>query len=297
MSNSFTFSSDLPPLNVVEEIVLAKTIENGILANRELKLGNVDSKRKDFLKSEINKAIEARNHLVLSNSHLVVSIAKLFLHRGVELEDLIQEGQIGLIKAAERFDYRNVFGFSTYAKRWIRESIYNSIWNQIRINNPHVNNEKQLISLLRPRQSLSQKYFRKLSNDEFADTTKLIEEKVTKHLYLSTLCFSLDAICESTDFDLHENDIFPDSFPCPSISASFYFQKRFVDSILASLPEIQCFILKYKYGLIDGSLHTNQEISKFLNLSLWQVKHNENLALRKLRKIVSPIEASDNYID
>lgn len=297
MSNSFTFRSHLPPLNEIEEIELAKTIENGILANREIKSGNVNPKRKDFLTSEINKAYEARNYLVLENSHLVVSVAKLFLHRGVGFEDLIQEGQIGLIKAAERFDYRDGFRFSTWAKRWIRESISNSIGNQSRIINPPVPIETQLISLLRSRQSLSQVYFRELNIDELADATKLIKEEVTKFLSLSTRCFSLDAIYESNDFDLQENNIFQDSFPSPSITASLYFQKRFVDSILASLPEIQYLILKYKYGMIDGSLHTNLDISKILNLSSWQVKHYENLALRNLSKIVSHEEVSDYYLE
>lgn len=287
----------MPHLNENEEIVLSKTVQTGILAYHELKRGDVDQKRKDFLTSELAKAFEARNHLALANSHLVISIAKMFLHKGVGFEDLIQEGYIGLIKAAGRYDYREGFRFGTHAKWWVHKLISKSIANQSGINRLPGHIETQLISLLRVKQSLSKVYYRKPTIDELAEATRLTEEQVIKLLSLKIPFFSFDGICETTDSDLLENIIFQDLFPSPTITASFYFQKRFVDSILASLPEIQCLILKYRYGMKDGSLHTYMEISKILNLSPSQVKYNENLALKKLRKIVSPTEASDYYID
>ena len=296
MSNLFKSSSFLPHLNENEEIVLSKIVQNGILAYHELKRGDVDQKKKDFLTSEFAKAFEARNHSALANSHLVISIAKMFRNRGVGLEDLIQEGYIGLIKAAGRYDYREGFRFSTYAKRWVHEFISKSIANQSGINRLPAHIETQLISLLRVKQSLSKVSYRKPTIDELAEATRLPEEQVIKLLSLNIPLSSFDGICETNDSDLLENVVFQDLFPSPTITASLYFQKRFVDSILATLPEIQCLILKYRYGMKDGSFHTTAEISIILNLSLWQVRYHEDRGLRNLRKIVTPQEVSDYYL-
>ena len=297
MSNSYTSYSHLPLLNEIEEIELAKAIENGGWASIELRNGNVSSKRQDFLLSEINNAKQAKCQMVLANSGLVISIAKMFQNRGIDLEDLIQEGHIGLIKAVERFDYHQGFRFSTYAKWWIRESISRSISNQSRMIRLPVHIEMQMISLFRTKQSLTQNLLRFPNIGELAEATNLPEEKVTKLLSLSHRCYSLEAICECNDTDLLETIKDEDNVSSPTITSSLYFQKRFVESILACLPEIQCLILKYKFGMMDGFLHTTLEISKILNLSSHQVKHFEKIALQKLSKIVNRIEASDYYID
>ena len=297
MPNLYAFFSHLPPLNEIEEIVLARTVENGILANRELKNGNVDPKRIHLLTSEIEKAIEARNHLVLSNLGLVIRIAKLYLHMGVGLQDLIQEGTLGLIRAAGWFDYSKGTRFSTHASGYIHESIFKSLIYQSRLIRLPVHIENQLISLLRTKQSLTQKLGRFRNIAELAEATNMPEEKVAKLISQPFLCYSLEAIFECNDYDLQKTIFEEENFLLPSIRVDSYFQRRYVDSILASLPEIQSIILKYKFGMIDGFIYTYSEISQILNLPYGKVKHYADSALVKLSKIVSHEEVSDHYLD
>jgi len=123
------------------------------------------------------------------------------------------------------------------------------------------------------------------------------EEKVAKLISQPFLCYSLEAIFESNDYDLQKIIFEEENFLLPSIRVDSYFQRRYVDSILASLPEIQSIILKYKFGMIDGFIYTYSEISQILNLPYGKVKHYADSALVKLSKIVSHEEVSDHYLD
>jgi RNA polymerase primary sigma factor len=277
--------SRVPLLSVEEEQSLAKRIETGKAAKMEI--NDPDAKfskeRRRELRVLIRDGEQAWEHLIKANTRLVVSVAKKYMGRGVPFLDLIQEGNLGLIRAVEKFDYTRGFRFSTYATWWIRQAITRSIADQGRTIRIPVHMIDQIRELYKVSHSLEQKLGRKPFAQEIAEEMDVNVRKVQWMMRISWLPLSLERpVGDEEDSELGmfvEDDLTPS--PMEVTYKSMLREK--IDEVLNTLPPREARILRLRFGLDNGRAYTLEEVGQKFDLTRERIRQIEGKALRQLR--------------
>jgi RNA polymerase primary sigma factor len=278
--------SQVPLLNMEEEISLAKRYEAGRAARDQLiKTGDacpVDERvRLEFVEED---GLLAREHLIKANTRLVVSVAKRYTSRGVPFLDLIQEGNLGLMKAVEKFDHRRGFRFSTYATWWIRQTITRSIADQGRTIRVPVHMVDRIRVMYKSIHMLEQKLGREPTIDELAELMETPKQKVEWMIQVSWLPLSLETpINDDEDESELGNFVEDKETPTPSQSVYTKLLSEKIEEILESLPFREARILRLRFGLDNGRFYTLEEVGRKFGLTRERIRQIETKALRRLR--------------
>ena len=277
--------SRVPLLKTEEELSLAKRIEKAKNAKKALaKLnGAATVKKKNDLQAFIHDGLLAREHLIKANTRLVVSIAKKYIGRGVPLLDLIQEGNLGLMKAVEKYDHHRGFRFSTYATWWIRQTITRAIAEQGRTIRVPVHMIDRIRHLFKTAHELEQKLGRPPSTEELAETLDVDPRKVQWMLRVSWLPLSLESPIgddEESELGMFVED---NTSPTPTQIAYQNMLTEKIQEVLATLSPREARILRLRFGLENGRNYTLEEVGKKFGLTRERIRQIEGKALRRLR--------------
>ena len=273
----------VPLLTAVEEVELAQRIERGRLAREELARGNVTPRRRQELQLLIEDGWAAREHLITANSRLVISVAKKYMGRGVPFLDLIQEGNIGLIRAAKKFDYRRGHKFSTYATWWIRQAVTRAIADQGRTIRVPVHMGDQINKLLRVQHQLTQRLGRDPSVEELAVSLEVTPQKIENMIQVARRPLSLETPTDDEEDSVLGDFIQDDEFPAPDDTATYNLLREHLESVLDGLPPREVRILQLRYGLLDGQAYTLEEVGRKMGVTRERVRQIEAQALSRLR--------------
>jgi RNA polymerase primary sigma factor len=266
-----------------QEIELAKRIERGQIAREELSQGKSSFTRRQELKQMIDEGWLALDQLLKSNSRLVISIAKKHIGRGVPFLDLIQEGNIGLMRSAKKFDYRRGFKFSTYATWWIRQAITRAIADQGRTIRIPVHMSDQISKMFRVKHALTQKLGYTPSDEELAAELNMSSSQIKQMLKTARYPLSLEMPI-ITDEDAVLADFIEDNeTPPPDETATDNLLRQQLETVLSVLPPREVRILKLRFGIPDGRRHTLQEVGKKMGVTRERVRQIEAKALSRLR--------------
>jgi len=264
----------VPLLNAEEEVRLAQRMERG----KAERLKPAPNNRRYIEDGE-----EAQRRLTEANLRLVVSVAKKYIGRGMSLLDLIQEGNIGLIRAVEKFDYTKGYKFSTYATWWIRQAITRAIADQARTIRIPVHMVETINRLIRISRRLLQDLGREPTSEEIAEQMEITAEKVREIIKVSQEPVSLETPIGEEE-DSHLGDFIEDHTAlAPAEAASHQLLKEQVDDVLDSLTERERKVLQLRFGLDDGRSRTLEEVGKEFHVTRERIRQIEAKALRKLR--------------
>lgn len=273
----------VPLLTSEEEVRLAKALEAGLSAQDDLSNDGADPVRREQLEWRIRDGLAARAHLIKANTRLVVSIAKKYMGRGVPFLDLIQEGNLGLMKAVEKFDYTRGYRFSTYATWWIRQTITRAIADQGRTIRVPVHMSDRIRQLYNTVRKLEQEQGRRPTPEEIAAEMNMEPRKVQWMLKVSWRPLSLEQpVGEDEDSELG-NFIEDEMSPTPSQSAYQDLLGHKVEEMLATLSPREARILRLRFGLLNGHSHTLEEVGQKFGLTRERIRQIEGKALRRLR--------------
>ncbi len=275
--------SRVPLLTAEEEVALAQRIERGRMAREELAKGNVSPRRRAELRKLIEDGWAAREHLITANSRLVISVAKKYMGRGVPFLDLIQEGNIGLIRATKKFDYRRGHKFSTYATWWIRQAVTRAIADQGRTIRVPVHMGDQINKLLRVQHQLTQRLGREPSVEELAEALDVPPKKVENMIQVARRPLSLETPTDDEEDSVLGDFIEDDEAPPPDDTATYNLLKEHLGEVLNSLPPREVRILQLRYGLLDGQAYTLEEVGRKMGVTRERVRQIEAQALSRLR--------------
>jgi len=275
--------SRVPLLTAEEEVDLAQRIERGRMAREELARGNVNARRRHELRRLIEDGWAAREHLITANSRLVISVAKKYMGRGVPFLDLIQEGNIGLIRATKKFDYRRGHKFSTYATWWIRQAVTRAIADQGRTIRVPVHMGDQINKLLRVQHQLTQRLGREPSVEELAEALDVPPKKVENMIQVARRPLSLETPTDDEEDSVLGDFIEDDEATPPDETATYNLLREHMEEVLNTLPPREVRILQLRYGLLDGQAYTLEEVGRKMGVTRERVRQIEAQALSRLR--------------
>jgi RNA polymerase primary sigma factor len=288
-------------LKLEEEISLARRIEEGEEAKKRLETEaeKFDDRSKRRLQRIVEDGELARKHLIEANLRLVVSIAKKYNGRGMSFLDLIQEGNQGLIRAVEKFEYRRRYKFSTYATWWIRQAINRAIADQSRTIRIPVHMVETINKLTRAARRLQQELSREPSYAEIADAMgpDWNAEKVEEAFKLTREPFSLETPIGDEEDSFYGDFIPDDNIEAPVEQASKTILSEELDGALDKLNEREAMVLKLRKGLVDGREHTLEEVGAYFGVTRERIRQIENKALRKLKYHESRTRKLRDFLD
>ncbi len=275
--------SRIPLLTAEQEIEYARSMETGKRARYRLNKNHVTVPERTRLEEKIRDGELSRQKLIKANFRLVVSIAKKYIGRGVSFLDLIQEGNIGLIRAVEKFDYHRGYKFSTYATWWIRQAITRAIADQGRTIRVPVHMCERINKLTRVSRQLVQELGREPTSDEIAKELNTTPRKVERIIKISQRPLSLE-MPVGEEQDSHLGDFIPDELTLgPTDAASHQLLREQMEEVLTSLSPREGRVLQLRFGLKDGKSHTLEEVGKKFGVTRERIRQIEAKALRKLR--------------
>ncbi len=274
----------VPLLTAEEEVWLAKRMEKMVQAQEALdEGGRIAPSDRRQLTADIDDGMDAREHLVTANSRLVISVAKKYIGRGVPFLDLIQEGNIGLLRAAKKFDYHRGHKFSTYATWWIRQAVTRAIADQGRTIRVPVHMGDQINKLLRVSHSLTQKLGRDPTTEEIAAELEVTPKKVEDMIQIARRPLSLEMPTDDEEDSTLGDFIEDEDSPAPAEQATKNLLREQLQEVLSELPPREVRILQLRYGLLDGESYTLEEVGKKMGVTRERVRQIEAQALSRLR--------------
>jgi len=273
----------VPLLTAEQEVSLAKRIERGRRARESMARGGIPESRRSSLRLFIEDGWAAREHLITANSRLVISVAKKYMGRGVPFLDLIQEGNIGLIRAAKKFDYRRGHKFSTYATWWIRQAVTRAIADQGRTIRVPVHMGDQINRLLRTSHQLTQFLGRDPTTEELADALSVTPKKVENMIQVARRPISLETPTDEEEDSVLADFIEDEESPAPAEAVTKSLLREQLRDVLHTLPPREVRILQLRYGLHDGQSYTLEEVGRKMGVTRERVRQIEAQALSRLR--------------
>ena len=271
-------------LSGLEEVTLARQIEEGDRSRIRLRDRSLSNEERVRLLMNVNTGEQARIKLVEANTRLVVSVAKKYIGQGVHFLDLIQEGNIGLMKAVEKFDYHRGYKFSTYATWWIRQGITRALAQQSRLIRLPVHAGDQIRRIYRMAEQLEQETGRKPTAEEIAGQTGLTVGKVERLLRISRYPVSLERPV-GDDGDTEFGDFIEDEeSPAPADVAYQRLLREALEEVMNALTQREVRILRLRFGLRDGHAHTLEEVGEKFGLTRERIRQIEHQALDHLRQ-------------
>lgn len=273
----------VPLLSAEEEVELAQRMERGRMAQDELGRGGVRGHRLQELRRLVEDGREASERLVRANSRLVISVAKKYLGRGLPFLDLVQEGNIGLMRAVKKYEYQRGFKFSTYATWWIRQAITRALADQGRTIRLPVHMGDQINRMLREQHQLQQQLGRPPSDDELAASMGVEPVKIDRMRQIVQQPLSLQTPVGDDEEEMLGEFIEDTSAPNPEESASEALMHEDLRKGLEELPPREARVLQLRYGLIDGEALTLNEVGRRMGITRERARQLESQALRRLR--------------
>jgi RNA polymerase primary sigma factor len=274
----------VPLLTAEQEVELAKAMEAGAIARQRLEREEYASARERFeLERAVQQGQDARHHLIQANLRLVVSIAKKYTSYGLTMMDLVQEGNIGLMRAVEKFDYKKGHKFSTYATWWIRQAITRAIADQSRTIRLPVHMGEAISQVKRTSHRLQQTMQREPTPEEIADAMGISAGKVRRTLEASMHPLSLEMPVGQEGEGRMGDFIEDDRISTPAEAAAASLLREQLEEVLMKLPERERKIIQLRYGLKDGRYRTLEEVGIEFGITRERIRQIEAVALRKLR--------------
>jgi RNA polymerase primary sigma factor len=273
----------VPLLTAEEEVDLAKRMEKGRNARLKLSDGMEDWEERERLLALVRDGQAAQEHLIKANSRLVVSVAKKYVGRGVPFLDLIQEGNIGLIRAVKKFDYRRGYKFSTYATWWIRQAVTRAIADQGRTIRVPVHMYEQINRLTRTSRQLVQELGRDPTTEEIAEELGVTPKKVEHIMRVSQRPLSLEMPVGEEEDSYLGDFIEDEDADSPQDAAGQQLLREVIDEIFQSLTPREVRILQLRFGLVDGYCYTLEEVGKKFGVTRERIRQIEAQALSRLR--------------
>lgn len=273
----------VPLLTAEEEVSLAKRMEKGRDSRKKLQQGVDDWDERERLLWQVRDGQAAQEHLIKANSRLVVSVAKKYVGRGVPFLDLIQEGNIGLIRAVKKFDYRRGYKFSTYATWWIRQAVTRAIADQGRTIRVPVHMYEQINRLTRTSRQLVQELGRDPTTEEIAEQLGVSPRKVEHIMRVSQRPLSLEMPVGEEEDSYLGDFIEDEDADAPSEAAGQQLLREVIDEIFQSLTPREVRILQLRFGLVDGYCYTLEEVGKKFGVTRERIRQIEAQALSRLR--------------
>ena len=280
----FKDAAHVPLLTAEQELKLAKQIERGRKARQILATGDLRPEKRQEFNDAIRGEWEAVEHLITANTRLVISVAKKHMGRGVPFIDLIQEGNIGLMRAAKKFDYKRGYKFSTYATWWIRQAVTRAIADQGRTIRIPVHMGDQISRLFRTQHKLKQDLERDPTVEELAHDLQISPDKVRYMFQVARRPLSLE-MPTTIEGDAVLGDFIEDGeTPSPDETTTHQILREQLEEVMEELPAREARILRLRYGIPDGKSHTLQEVGNKVGVSRERVRQIEAQALRRLRR-------------
>jgi RNA polymerase primary sigma factor len=273
----------VPLLTSLQEVDLAQRIERGKAARENMLVGKLSPADIERSEQLIEDGLAAREHLINANSRLVISVAKKYVGRGVPFLDLIQEGNLGLMRATKKFDWQRGYKFSTYATWWIRQAISRAIADQGRTIRVPVHMGDQINRLLRTSHQLTQELGRDPTVAELAEGLNVTIHKAEQIIQAASAPISLETPNDDEDESVLGDFIPDDNSPAPAELVTAQILREQLAEILSTLPPREVRILQFRYGLLDGETYTLEEVGRKMGVTRERVRQIEAQALSRLR--------------